>query len=358
MVAAGALFLVLAVAPGNAAGISGFTTPAPTMLSELRRRHRPGQSLGVTSGADRWLCRADDLDERGLVRLSVLDGPPPPTDPFPWTRIERIDIRTNRTTYGRIMGAIVGGVGGVLIPAILEGGYRTDQPDAPRNWFWGGALVGTYVGGFLGGRVVREHALYVAPDPVIAEQPRAAAPDSGQAPSADANRTTAPDPTASIAVSPPSAPATDVPATPEVERALQRLPSDNLLRIEGPFGRYHGYAARADRAGLSGLRAEPKFESVAGVRALPWGEIYRIDERSSSASRGALHGAASIGLATGVLGALLGLAVQSLGGEGSGVGAAFAGGGIGLVAGGAVGALFGSAVGAAVPSWHKVYQRP
>jgi hypothetical protein len=363
VLASGALLLLLATAPGGPALASGFTTPEPGMLEELRRRHRPGQVLRVTSGVQRFELHAQDLDARGLEGITARGRSAPPVDPLPWSGIERIDILTNRRTYGSIMGGIVGGLGGVLLPA-FPSGYRTDRPHSARNWLFGGALVGTFAGRALGARVVRERALYVAPvkpaAPVVAEiPPPAPAPDSGRGSAADPRVATRADTTASPAVEAVPAPSAAVGAEdPEVLRAVRRISSGDLLRIEGTFGRFHGYASQASAGGLSGLRAEPRFESVGGVRALTWRQIDRVDMRGASAGRGALRGAVVVGTTTGVLGALLGAAVASISGESSTGSAALAGAGLGVGFGGAVGALFGAAIGAGVPSWHNVYERP
>jgi hypothetical protein len=148
------------------------------------------------------------------------------------------------------------------------------------------------------------------------------------------------------------------PSDPLTERALRRISSGNLLRIDGAFGRFHGYASRADASGLTGLRPDTRLQSVPGLRTLTWRQIERIDMQTSSAGGGALRGAVVVGVSAGVLGALLGVALDSYFGGTGGGSAAFACGAFGLAAGGAVGALFGGAIGAGVPSWHNIYQRP
>ncbi len=375
MIASLALSLLLAAAPESSAPANGFTAPEPTMLEVMRRRHRSGQVLRVTNGAERFECRAEDLDARGLHGISPHGRAAPPSDPLPWSRVERIDVVTTRTTYGRIMGAVMGGLGGLILPA-YPNGYSTDEPHKVRNYFFAGVLVGGIAGGYLGARVIRERPLYVAPvvpeRQVVAQAAPAtvrtdsagvpAAPDS-VANGAPANITLATAPVAAGTTRAPNdtaasnASAFDADARPEVQRALSRIDAGRLLRIDGSFGCFHGYASQANTIGLSGLRAEPSLESVAGLQALRWRDIDRIDMRGASAGQGALRGALAVGGAAGVLGALLGAAVDSYGGSyGSGA-AMVAGGAIGLGLGGAVGALFGAAIGAGMPSWHTVYAR-
>jgi hypothetical protein len=363
MVAAGVLLVLLAASPASPFVRASFTTPDPATLRELRRRHRPGQLLRVTSGAERFEFRARDLGAIGLSEITAAKDSPRPTDPFPWSGIERIDIVTNRRTYGKVMGSIVGGLGGMLIPA-FPSGYRTDQPHSVRNWFLGGLLVGGLGGGYLGSRVMRERALYVAPVP--AEPARAAeSPAAGSASAADTSAadTSAADTTAPATPSAVTPPVTaesrgDFADSPLVARARRRITPGDLLRIDGAFGRFQGYAAQVDDAGFSGLRTEPTLPSASGMRVLGWQEIASVDVRGGSAGKGAIRGATLVGGGTAVLGALLGMAIDSLGGGQGGPGPALAGAGIGFAAGGSVGALFGAAIGAGVPSWHNVYQRP
>ena len=372
MIADLALSLLLAAAPESPAIANGFTAPPPTMLEELRRRHRPGQVLRVTSGAERFEVRAQDLDARGLQGLTSRGRGAAPSDPFPWSRIERIDILTNRRTYGRVMGAILGGLGALVLPAIGNG-YSTNPPPPLGYWFLGGALAGGFAGDYLGSHNIRERPLYVAQLPAsrIAARVAPASPavtDSIAVADSVGSRATVPPDAAAAdttrgpdnAATPDVAPFDAGAAGPDVRRALHRIDSGRLLRIEGAFGLFHGYASQANEAGLSGLRAEPTLESVSGLRALGWREIDRIDMRGGSPGQGALRGALVVGGTVGVLGALVGAAVDSMvGGSTYGqAGAMVAGGAIGLGIGGAVGALFGAAIGAGVPSWHNVYQRP
>ncbi len=326
MIAFGALVLLLAAAPG-AGEAPVHPTPVPSMLAELQRRHHPGDWLRVTTDSTRLVARAERLDAQGLSGLTVRREVPAPPDPLSWERIGRIDVQTSRRTYGHVMGAIVGGLGGILIPAIPSG-YSTTQPMAPRNWFVLGALAGTFVGGHFGGRVIRERALYVAPTPVVEPVPAAETPPV-------------------VAVSDPL-----------IERALRRFNSGTLLRIEGDFGRFHGYASAAGPQGLEGLRPEPSLESVASLQSIPWQRINRIDKRGGSAGRGALRGGVSLGLATGVLTSLVAAAWVSAFGGSVGAGELMLVGLAGAGVGGGVGALFGAGIGAGVASWHVVYLKP
>lgn len=364
MVAAGALLVLLAAAtPASPFARASFTSPDPATLREIRRRHRPGQLLRVTSGAQRFQLRAHEVDAIGLTEITPAKDSAPASDPFPWSRIERIDILTSRGTYGKVMGALVGGLGGMLIPA-LPNGYRTNRPHEVRNWFLGGLLVGGWGGGYLGSRVIREHALYVAPVPAAEPALAADPPAVGSVSVADTSVADTTAPAIPPGVRPPAPspvavePREDFTDSPLVARARRRITSGDLLRIDGTFGRFQGYAAQVDGAGFTGLRTEPTLSSVGGLRALGWKEIHSVDVRGGSAGKGAMRGAVLVGSGTAVLGALLGMAIDSIGGGQGGAGPALAGGAVGFAAGGAVGALLGAAIGAGVPSWHNVYQRP
>jgi hypothetical protein len=133
--------------------------------------------------------------------------------------------------------------------------------------------------------------------------------------------------------------------------------SGDLLRIEGDFGRFHGYASTLGTAGLQGLRGEPTLGSTQGINELTWEHIYRIDTRGSSAASGAAHGAVIVGLTAGLLTTALLAILISVSDSGAGGGdlALYGLAGAGIGAG--VGALIGAGVGAAVPKWHRVYDR-
>lgn len=357
----GALLLLLAAGSG-AGEVLVHPTPVPSMLAELQRRHHPGDWLRVTTGSTRVVTRAERLDAQGLSGLTLRRDERAPSDPLPWERIARIDKQTDRHTYGRIMGAIFGGVGGVLIPAIPSG-YDQTAPMSPRNWFLGGAVVGAVAGHMLGSRVMRERALYVAPTPVR-ELPLAAAPPVVVAVSgSDSVAAASPGEAASatpILTPPPAATATpsSFVSDPLIERALHRFNSGDLLRIEGDFGRFHGYASAAGPQGLEGLRPEPSLESVAELQSIPWQRINRIDKRGGSAGRGAIRGGLGMGLSVGVLTSLVAAALVSAFGGSANLGDLVLVGLGGAAVGGGVGALFGAAIGAGVASWHTVYLKP
>jgi hypothetical protein len=369
MLAEGVLVLMLATAPGSPALASGFSSPEPGMLEQLRRRHRPGQMLRVTSGLSRLELHANDLDERGLAGLTARRGASLPPDPLPWSNIERIDVVSTRQTYGTVTGAILGGLAGMIVPS-YPNGYSTQKPHQVRDYFFAGALVGGLIGRYMGNNVSRERPLYVAPAPrrvTAPAAPIAAVPDPARSHAAvDSVATGAPvapaiaaaDSAGAPSLAAPPNPAFDAgPPGPYVQSVKRRIDSGRLLRIDGTFGRFHGYASQTDNQGLSGLRTEPTLESVAGIRELRWKEIDRIQVRGGTAGSGAIKGGLMVGGATGLLGVMLGLAIDSIGGGQAGPGAAVAGGAIGFLIGAPVGALIGAAVGAGGSSWHTVYTR-
>ncbi len=365
MLAASALLVMLATSAGGAERVPGFATPDPGMIEQIRRRHHPGQSLRVTSGAERWSLRAHDLDERGLHDITPVRGTSPPSDPLPWSRIERIDHVTDRRTYGRITGVILGGLAGLILPAVPDG-YSTDPPAPVGKWALGGALVGALAGDMLGRHNVREHRLYVAPlAPLPRREPAIALKDTSTSAgepvataSPDSTRATTPAITApETAVVPPATPsrASSFATDPAVARALRRFDSGSLLRINSASGLFHGYASRADFEGLHELRPEPSLPSVGGIRSLTWSEIQRIEKRGGSAGSGAVRGAVIVGVPVGLLSGLLTMAVLSAGGGDPGPLEGIGGGLVGLGIGGAVGAGIGAAIGSGVSGWHPVY---
>lgn len=373
MLAEGVLVLMLATAPGSPALASGFSSPEPGMLEQLRRRHHVWQLLRVTSGTSRLELHANDLDERGLEGIKVSPGASLPPDPLPWSNIERIDVVSTRRTYGMVTGAIFGGLVGMLLPS-YPNGYSTQKPHQVRDYFFGGALVGGFLGRHMGNNVSRERSLYVAPTiptprrvAAQAAPPAPAVPAPVSAPVAADSLATGAPVTAEIAAadtaSAPSPATTPNPSfdagppSPYIQSVRRRIDSGRLLRIDGTFGRFHGYASHTGNEGLSGLRTEPTLESVGGIRELRWKEIDRIQVRGGTAGSGALKGALMVGGATGALGLMLGLAVDSLGGGDSGPPAAIAGAAIGFAIGAPVGGLIGAAVGAGGSSWHTVYTR-
>jgi hypothetical protein len=138
-----------------------------------------------------------------------------------------------------------------------------------------------------------------------------------------------------------------------IEKACGRISSTNLLRIQGDFGTFHGYAATIGPEGLGGLRVETTRTSVQSPGSLSWDRVARLEVLGNNAGKGAVGGA----LALGAVGGLLGLPIGALASDNSDVsvaGVALAcaavGAGIGLVVGGAGGAMSSG--------WHVVYERP
>ena len=135
---------VLATAPGTPALAQGFATPEPGKLEEMRRRHRWGHVLRVTSGAERFECRAQEIDALGLHGITPHGSAATPSDPFPWSHVERLDRLTTRTTSGIVTGAILGGLGVMFMPDISNG--NPDKKYPYHDYF----LLGSLFGGLLG----------------------------------------------------------------------------------------------------------------------------------------------------------------------------------------------------------------
>lgn len=356
MIALAALSLLLDTAAPSPSRVEvAYAAPSRSVLDGLSHHCKPGNWLRVTLDSSRIEAQVRVVDARGLHGLTVREPNLPHPDELPWASIARIDAVTTRRGYGLVVGGLVGGLGGLAF-----GGSGSSNSGNGRPFMYG-ALLGEFAGSTLGSRIVHERALYVgqarapgapanAPVAVVAPpaSPAAAAPaDSGAAA------------TSGAVVRPPA----DSPAPQAVNRelvtaALRRMDSGDLLRVEGDFGRFHGYASSLGPEGLGGLRGEPRFPTSYAGSALTWEQIYRIDKRGGSAASGAVHGAVTLGLASGLLTALVLAAANSLAdGEGtSGEIFLYGLGGAGVGAG--VGALFGGAIGALIPGWHRVYQRP
>ena len=51
-------------------------------------------------------------------------------------------------------------------------------------------------------------------------------------------------------------------ASPAVATACQRISTRSLLKLDGDFGTFHGYASSVGPQGLGGLRQEARYPSV------------------------------------------------------------------------------------------------
>jgi hypothetical protein len=142
------------------------------------------------------------------------------------------------------------------------------------------------------------------------------------------------------------------PSSKAIRKACQRISTKDLLRVDGDFGTFYGYASSIGPEGLGGLRVEVSRASVPSPGSVGWDRIERIEVRGGNAGRGAARGAAGFGLLAGLLGLPIGaLASDSNGSSMAGIVVACAavGAGIGMVLGGAGGAMSSG--------WHLAYQR-
>ncbi len=354
--------------------------PAPTadVVTRLRRHHHAGDWWRITTDSTRYEARVSAIDAQGLAGLTTRRSAPPTPERIAWGQIARIDLRKAPSLGRRITWGILGMSAG-FIP-LANGHANSNQPG---YYLLAGATAGAVLGGYVSEENVHEQALYVAPTgslpaivPVVAARETArpetasvvlpsgfvlAVPDTAAtdtpAATTPASALPAPSPptdASSAATAPATSPAAA--SSPAIERACRRISPQNLLRIDGDFGTFHGYASSIGPEGLGGLRVETRYPSVQPPRSLSWDRIDRIEMHGGNAGRGALSGALSLGAAAGLLGALLGAALGSNNSESGSVAAEFGVAAFGVGAG--VGLLMGGAIGATISGWHLVYQRP
>ena len=356
----------------------GHPRPGADVVNELRRHHHAGDWWRITTDDARYEARVVEIDAEGLASVTVARRAPPAPERIAWSAFVRIDLRKSHATRGAIQGMLLG-MGAGFIP-LANGNANSKQPG---TYMLGGALAGYLVGGMLGGADVHERPLYVAPappaapaTPIVASRATSRAEtgafvqpgDSAIAAARDSAATdTATGAKPAIALpgsTPPgdrpavaSAPATAAKgaASPEITLACRRLSTHSLLRIDGGFGTFYGYASSIGPEGLGGLRVEMTRRSVPSPGALSWDRIDRVEVRGNNAGTGALHGALGLGAFTGLLGIPIGQVLTSNGNDG-GAGRA----GIVLectAVGAGLGLVLGTAIGATTSGWHRVYQR-
>ena len=345
-------------------------TPAADVVNRLRRHHHAGDWWRITTDSTRYEARVCAIDSEGLAGLRTRRSAPPAPERIAWSSIARVDLRRAPNLGRRITWGIVGMSAG-FIP-LANGNANGNQPG---YYLLAGAAAGAILGSHVSEENVHEQALYVAPTrvaparvPVVATRgtarPESAAVILPNGSVITATHDIAATDTAAAtmaasalpAPSPPAETATPKAASPAVVRACRRLSTRDLLRIDGDFGTFHGYASSIGPEGLGGLRVETRYASVQSPRSLSWDRIDRVEVHGGNAGRGALRGALSLGSAAGLLGAMLGAALGSDSSE-SGSAAAV----IGLDAfavGAGVGMLLGGAIGATISGWHLVYHRP
>jgi hypothetical protein len=350
----------------------GHPTPPPEVVRELSHRHHRHDWWRVTTAAARFEVRVDRIDAEGLSGVVAAPKSPPAPERIAWGSIARIDLKKTHETRGKITGTLLGMFAG-FIP-LANGNANSSQPGI---YMLVGAGAGYWLGGKMGAGNVHERPLYVAPTPPLA--PAVAvrettladsasgglaagtatglSPDSSVTDTAAAARSATARPGAPAAtVATATAIAATVAVTPAIASACRRITPEKLLRIDGEFGRFCGYASTIGPEGLGGLRIETTQHSIQSPGSLAWDRIDRIDSHGSNAGSGALRGGMMVGVFTGLLGFPLAAAIESSGGSGDSqtAGIVLASAAVGV----AVGALIGAAVGASVTSWHRVYQRP
>ena len=365
-----------------ASAAQGHPTPSMDVVGRLRRHHHRGDWWRVTTDSTRFEVRVATIETGGLAGLTSRRRESPAPEQLEWRSIQRIDLRKAPRLGRRIIWGILGMSAG-FIP--LANG--NDNGPQPGLFLLGGAVMGVVLGGHVSEDNVHEEALYVAPTlpkppaatvasmpeaarsaraaillpsgTVLSMSPGSAAIDSGTAPTA-ANAVTmmsmsAPaEPPATVS---PPASSPSAANTLAIERACRRLSTQQLLRIDGAFGTFHGYASSIRPEGLGGMRIETRYPSVQPPDPLTWDRISRVEVHGGNAGSGALRGALVLGGGAGLLGAMLGAALGSDSEAGAGASAA----GAGLAAfgiGATVGAMMGGAIGATISGWHLVYRRP
>lgn len=335
-----AAMVILGIVPAISCEASpSFATPTPGLVESMNRQHHRGDWVRITTDSMRYEARVREIGAWGLSGISTRRGSPPAPESIPWSSVVRFDQVRSGYRVGQILGCAV--LGSLGLPAVQSGEVEVLGIVAL------GAVAGTWLGGRIGGHWVGEHTLHVGltvPDSVPPVREAAGGPTAPPASQASA----------------PSGPAAQPVSwqfdSPRIERTVQRLRRNQLLRIRGPLGEFEGFVVRAGADGLHGLR--PRGNEAGRTpwpRDIGWDRIGRIDRRGNSAGRGAVVGATPLA----VMGFVVGLAVGAgggIGGSGSGTnGDVLALGLIVAGVGGSVGAVLGGLIGCAIPRWHRVY---
>ena len=305
----------------------------PGMVKRLTQECVGKGPIRIVAGETVYLVSIDRLDARGIGGFKARGSAPSPPDPLAWPLVKRMDAVYSSRTVGMMLGTAAGAAIGVPFDAGLLG-----------------ATLGGAVGGRVGSMRVHEEPLYVAQS-----SPPARLPLDSTATGSDAVV-----PSGSAAgPSDASAGTAHEPSVERVREATAEIPKGSMVRVTlATMTLTEGKVSRADDVGLHGLRpAQARASSPASPDVIPWARILQVETRVGSSGRGAVIGAAFVGL----LGATMGAAVVAGGGIGGGTsnagsGAAIAGGAaVGALIGGGVGAGLGAMIGAAVPRWHVVY---
>ena len=329
---------------GTGASVTALATPSDDIVNRIRREYLHDWIL-VTTRTSRFELRSNDIRHEGLTRLEPRRASSPAPLQIPWSDVERIDVRRRHTLQGALWGAAGGALAGGLFPSVT--GFA--DPQNAGEYAYAGAITGSILGAWIGRWHRTDHAVYVAaPAPVTppADTITALAPPGSLS---DSTSTRAPgNMTASGAA--PSAP-----PSPEVERACGRLSTDDLLRIEGSFGRFVGHASTISPSGLDGLHHEASAASVRSLHSLDWEQVDRVEVQRNGAFRGAVRGAL---VTTAIAATATGIALAIEGGPQSGEGpylyqfVAYFG-----ILSIPVGTVIGAVTGAVSPFWKQVYRR-
>ncbi len=318
---------------------SSFATPTPGLLESISRQHHRSDWVRITTDSTQYEARIREIGALGLSGIAPRRGAAPAPDAIRWSSVARLDRVRSGSRVGQILGAA--GLGSLGLPAVQSGEVEALGIVAL------GAVVGTWLGGRIGGHWVGEHALYeglpvpdsagLVPDPMSGLSEAFALPVA--APSGSA--------------APTVSSRTDLA---RIDRTVRRLRRSQRLRIRGPLGEFEGFMVKADVDGLHGLRpSDGEGGRPQSPRDIGWDLIGGIDRRGNSAGRGAIVGAVPVA----VLGLVAGLALVAgggIGGSGSGTnGEALAAGLGGAAIGASIGGLLGGLIGCAIPRWHQVY---
>jgi hypothetical protein len=323
---------ILAAAHSSAASSNEFAAPSQNLLFQIQKRNYGQPWLRVATDSSRLMLKARRIDELGLGDLKSRKSDPPAPSLVAWRSIARIDEIATHEVAGKVTGFLVGGTAGIMVGVISSNAHQ--QAAA----MLGAALLGglcAWQGGRIGKRMVDERQWYVGTP-------------------ADAVPPVAVDTSAALAHSPPApTPPAPPPPSAKVLQACARVDRNDHIRMRGDFGKFQGYASVVGPEGVEGLRADHGGHSTPAPTGLvSWDQIDRMDKRGGSAGKGALYGAASLGLLGGMFGGALAASANATDQEVAG--GVFAGAAAGALLGAGLGALFG----APIPAWHRVYERP
>lgn len=354
----------------------GHSTPSPEAVEQMRGQHKSKDWLRITTDSTRYEVRVSVIDSQGLSGVTSAHKAPPAPQRIGWGSIVRIDTKKPHRTRGQLNGLLIG-MGSGLIPAAYTSGDRA-------MYMLLGGLVGCGIGRLASAGNLHDGELYVTPDPPLTPgssvvsmhataraESASVSPPSGPvvAASLDSAATdtsvTRPPASAQSESASHAAPAAAVtgPATsfalaasPAVASACRRISSTNLLKLNGDFGTFHGYAARVSPQGLGGLRLESRYPSVRSPGTLAWDRIDRVEVLGNTAGKAALHGAIGVGALAGFVGLLVAAVVTVADSPSDYTGGVIIVGSV--VAGATVGAVLGASIGWTIPAWHLVYTRP